>query len=229
MRVVLVGVLSCMLIGCGRSSVRHSTEESNHNKAVASQSVAGPFHSLTGWIEKVVFYLDDTAPDQVVEAAQNAAESWNEGIGHEVLVFGGVARVPRGDHLYSSLDDTITLVYYEKNWTSSTGKAETTLATTIWENAADSDRIVKGDVILNAQVYNFCDALSQDLDHSNSNSVVDAETVLLHEFGHLLGLDHVDYEIDPDSVMHAKTYIGPYMSLRSLSEGDLGHVLSIYD
>jgi predicted Zn-dependent protease len=59
--------------------------------------------------------------------------------------------------------------------------------------------------------------------------IVDAETVLVHEFGHLLGLDHVEVEADPESVMHAKTYIGPNMSFRSLSDGDVNNIRQVYD
>jgi hypothetical protein len=123
----------------------------------------------------------------------------------------------------------MTMVYYEENWKASTGKADTTLATTVWENANGSDRIIKGDVILNGESYKFCDAMDYASMKGETLEIVDAETVLLHEFGHLLGLDHIDAEVDPDSVMHAKTYIGPSMSFRSLSRGDVENIRQVYE
>lgn len=229
MRALFATTLSFTLIACGTSPNRRSIEEHRDANARAAQQPEGPFHSLTGWTEKVGFYVDDTAPDAVVEAAIQAGETWNDAMGREVLTFGGVAKIPRGDDLYSSLEDTLTLVYYEKNWKSSTAKSDTTLATTIWENASGSDRIVKGDVILNAENYSFCDAMNYSSNTAPAHEIVDAQTVLLHEFGHLLGLDHVDVDADPDSIMHAKTYIGPHMSFRSLSDGDVVNIRKVYD
>jgi len=228
MRAVIATALSFSLVACGTATSRRSIEENRDANATA-QKAEGPFHSLTGWTEKVSFYVDDTAPDSVVEASIKASETWNDAMGREVLSFGGVAKVPRGNDLYSSLDDTITLVYFEKNWKSSTDKADTTLATTVWENASGSDRIIKGDVILNAENYEFCDAMNYTANTAPAHEIVDAQTVLLHELGHLLGLDHVDVSVDPDSIMHAKTYIGPNMSFRTLSDGDVHNIRQVYD
>ncbi len=229
MRALIATTLSLTLAACGTAQNRRSIEEDRNANATAKQQAEGPFHSLTGWTEKVSFYIDDTTPDTVIEAAIQAGESWNDAMGREVLTFVGIAKMPRGDELYSSLDDTMTMVYYEKNWKSSTGKADTTLATTVWENANGSDRIVKGDIILNGETYHFCDAMKSTEYLGEDQDIVDAETVLLHEFGHLLGLDHVEVDDDPDSVMHAKTYIGPNMSFRSLSTGDVHNIRQVYD
>ena len=120
------------------------------------------------------------------------------------------------------------MVYYEHNWSSSTAKSSTTLATTVWENATDSDRIVKADVILNAETYTFLDSLNTIPKSVDENRIVDAETVLLHEFGHLLGLDHISEDADSDSIMHAKTFIGPNLSFRNPSSGDIAHIRQLY-
>ncbi len=231
MRAMIATTLSLTLVACGAAPTRQSIEEHRTPSASANQSqnANGPFHSLTGWTEKVSFYLDDAAPDEVVQAAISAGETWNDAMGREVLLFVGVAKVPRGDSLYSSLEDTTTMVYYEKAWKASTGKSESTLATTVWENASGSDRIVKGDVILNGETYEFCDANESHAGQIADQEIVDAETVLLHEFGHLLGLDHVEVGTDSDSIMHAKTFIGPNMSFRELSDGDIGNIRQLYD
>jgi hypothetical protein len=229
MRALIATALSFTLLACGASQNKRSIDENRSQNANVNTKAEGPFHSLTGWTEKVSFYIDDTAPDTVVEAGIHAAESWNDAMGREVLTFTGVAKMPRGDELYSSLDDTYTMVYFEKKWKNTTGKADTTLATTVWENANGSDRIIKGDVILNAETYHYCDAMDVARNLGEDLDIVDAETVLLHEFGHLLGLDHVDVDDDPESVMHAKTYIGPNMSFRSLSDGDVQNIRQVYE
>jgi hypothetical protein len=229
MRALIATALSFTLLACGAEQSRRSIDENRSQNANATQTADGPFHSLTGWTEKVSFYIDDTAPDAVVEASIKAADSWNDALGREVLTFTAVAKMPRGDQLYSSLDDSYTMVYFEENWKATTGKADTTLATTVWENAVGSDRIIKGDVILNGETYHYCDAMDISGKLGEGLDIVDAQTVLLHEFGHLLGLDHVDVEEDPESVMHAKTYIGPNMSFRSLSDGDVHNIRQVYE
>jgi hypothetical protein len=228
-RALIATALSITLLACGEAQNKRSIDENRSQNANVTPTADGPFHSLTGWTEKVSYYIDDTAPDAVVEAGIKAAESWNDAMGREVLVFTGVAKMPRGDELYSSLDDTHTMIYFERNWKNTTGKADTTLATTVWENASGSDRIIKGDVILNGETYHYCDAMDVTRNLGADLELVDAETVLLHEFGHLLGLDHVDVEDDPESVMHAKTYIGPSMSFRSLSDGDVHNIRQVYE
>jgi ssRNA-specific RNase YbeY (16S rRNA maturation enzyme) len=228
-RLLLVLTLLPTLVACGQAvGNRQSTDDSYRSGANANTSADPAFHSLIGWKKNVPFYISPDAPDAVVEATQNAASTWSDAVGQVVLTFAGVAASTRGSDLYSSLDDDATFVYYERKWTDTTSKSVTTLATTVWENANNSEQIVRGDVILNAQTYDFVDSMgsySKDIDESR---VVDAETVVLHEFGHLLGLDHIDEVTDADSIMHAKTFIGPNLSFRKLSEGDTNHIRQLY-
>lgn len=209
---------------------RRSIEELQQGVGTSAVSTdSSAYHSLRGWAKAVQFMVESDAPDSVVEASINAAASWSDAIGREILTFKGVSTSKRGQDLYSSLDDNSTFVYYEPSWVRTTAKAETTLATTIWENASDSEAIVKGDVILNAQTYVFLDANARIPKSVDEDRVVDAETVLLHEFGHLLGLDHISEESDPDSIMHAKTFIGPNMTFREPSQGDIDNIQGLYN
>jgi hypothetical protein len=228
-RLLLTLILASQIVACGATSgKRNSISENPHQAANASGTGNSAFHSLVGWQKTVPYYITSEAPDEVVEASQNAAETWGDAIGQVAMKFMGISEAKRSGDLYSSLDDETTYVYYEANWSSSTSKSSTTLATTVWENANDSDRIVRGDVILNAQTYTFLNALNKIPKGVDEGRVVDAETVLLHEFGHLLGLDHIGEEEDSDSIMHAKTFIGPGLSFRSLSDGDTQHIRQLY-
>ena len=223
---LLVISLVLGLVGCGMAEQRHSTD----NVYAPQGSDAGiAFHSSTGWVGAVPFLVESAAPDQVIEAAMQAAASWNDAVGHEVLVFSGVSESNRGESLYESLNDDLTIVYYEADWFDTTGKSKSTLATTVWENAPGSDQIIKGDIVLNAEVYMYQDSTEPAIDKEKSSYMVDTETVLLHEFGHLLGLDHVSEDDDAESIMHAKTFIGAYMYARNLSDDDVANIGSLYN
>ena len=217
------------LVACGQAcGKRQSTDENTYAGANANTSSDPAFHSLIGWKKTVPFYVSSDAPDAVIEASQNAAATWSDAVGQVVMTFVGVSESTRGRNLYASLDDDRTYVYYENDWSNTTSKSATTLATTVWENANNSQQIVRGDVILNSQTYDFVDAMAEISHDIDENRVVDAETVLLHEFGHLLGLDHIDEEIDADSIMHAKTFVGPNLSFRNLSDSDSSHIRQLY-
>ncbi|MFW7377923.1 MAG: matrixin family metalloprotease [Oligoflexus sp.] len=227
LKVLLILCVS-MQMACGDMSERRHIDEGPvlQSQAVSSSS---PFHSLNGWQAPVTFFVEASSPDQIVEASIIAAASWSDAVGYTIISFEGVIEAERGHELYSSLNDDKTIIYYETDWLNTTGKPATTLATTVWENDRQSDQIVRGDVILNAEVYLFQDALQPAEDDSRKNQIVDGETVILHEFGHLLGLDHVMENEDEESIMHAKTFIGPYMHSRVLSDGDRLNIRSIYD
>jgi len=228
-RLLLCMIIASQMVGCGASvGKRNSISETGRQAAAIPGTSDSAFHSLVGWQKTVPFYITADAPDAVVEASQNAAETWGDAVGQVALKFLGIQSSTRGKDLYASLEDDSTYVYYEKSWNTTTSKSPTTLATTIWENATDSDRIVRGDVILNAQTYTFLNSMDEVPAGVDEDRVVDAETVLLHEFGHLLGLDHIEESEDADSIMHAKTFIGPGLSFRSLSDGDTQHIRKLY-
>ncbi len=219
-----------LLAACGKQvSQRNAIEDHTTSQRAESVGVSSPFHSYSGWKQVVSFHASDSASDAVVEACIQAASTWNDTIGRDVLGFAGTVTALRKSGLYSSLEDDLTIVYPVSDWHASTGKANTTLATTVWENATDSDRIVKGDVLLNTQEYIFVDALKVHTDSNNQLPVVDAQTVILHEFGHLLGLEHVSVEDDIDSIMHARTYVGAGVASRIPSAQDVTNIRSIYD
>lgn len=223
MRISLI-ILAIKLCSCGVETQQYSIDETRNGSVTSSAGVA--FHSATGWVNSVNFYVHESAPDQMVEAADSAAQVWNDALGWDVLSFAGVTGDDRGDSLYSSLNDYNTVVYFETDWSSTTGKSSGTLATTIWENSSGSDEIIKGDIIMNAENYDFQDAAAADYDAGYN--LVDSETVLIHEFGHLLGLDHVSEDDDGDSVMNPKTFIGPQNYARELSAGDSDNINSLY-
>jgi len=196
----------------------------------ANVSADGPIHSPGGWRETVFFYIDDQAPESVVEAAIAAASSWNAGAAKEIMSYMGRMDAKEQANLYSTLSDHITVIYYDTDWRQHTGKSDGVLATTVWENeTSNNDYIDRADVILNAQSFYYQDATQEAEDPDRIYDVVDTESVILHEFGHLLGLDHVTDSDDAYSIMHAKTFVGLDIYSRDLSQGDIERIQKIYN
>jgi hypothetical protein len=54
------------------------------------------------------------------------------------------------------------------------------------------------------------------------------ESLSLHELGHLLGLAHVDSNVDPMSIMNPQLFIGVGLTSRKVSRGDIERMQVIY-
>jgi hypothetical protein len=213
---------------CGAEGHRYSTGENagTNNTREETHGTSTAFHSGDGWAQGLTFYVAPETPEDVVQGIVNAAQTWNEAVGWEVIHFDGEKNIPRGAELYSSLADDYVIIYYESLWSATTGKKPTVIATTVWENFADnSAAIAKGDIILNAEDYWFGDTEVDIEDGSSEQTLVDTETVMLHEFGHLLGLNHLD---DEDSVMQPYTPVGEGQHSRILGDVDTQNIREIY-
>lgn len=221
-------LIAGLLVACGQAPSRNHITERAPQKDLRNVSYANAAaHSPRGWSAEVGFYVHQDAPERIVNAAINAAASWNASVGKSMLRYLGRSNTPRGATLYSSLDDGFTVLYYESKWSASTGKNELILATTIWENSPNSDEeIVKGDIILNAERYILQDSTLDALEEGRAQDVVDTETVLIHEMGHLLGLNH--WDVDEDSVMNTYTSIGVGETKRVLGGIDEENIQAIY-
>ena len=225
----LMATLLISSLACGENNTRYSVDESIGDRGAAE--VVG--HSLVdySWAGEVQLWSHKAMSAESVEGLLAAIETWNEAIGSDTLIYLGETTTGREQGLYSSLDDEKTVVYLESQWSSSTGKPLETLGTTVWEvSENDESQIVKGDIILNGEHYFFDDA-EQEPDSDEdlaSGGLVDAETVLLHELGHLLGLRHVSAAEDPHSIMSPYTEIGYGDFHRALSEKDSAVIRQLY-
>lgn len=215
------------LVGCG--SVVPKSIDDGPGAASGNYYASGPIHSPGGWRDTVSIYIDQSAPEFIGEAVSLAIHTWNEGAGREIMAYEGFVDGKAQADLYSTLDDRVTVVYYDDEWTNHTAKDAGVLATTVWENESSSpDFIDRGDVILNAEFFVFQDSTQPPLDVNRIYDIADVESVLLHEFGHLLGLDHVSEEFDGASIMHPTTFVGLDIYNRELSEGDIQRIQEIY-
>lgn len=254
-RHVLVGYLGIMTlvsttlggyVACGAQKYRvpvHGTEESAPSRANTGQSGAASqtlpssgvnlagVHSAYGWSQNlpISFQVTNEMSAEVLNQLRKAMTTWETAVGKKMFRFDGVEN--RGGssfrELYEPLNDEQNGHYFDFNWLRATGKPASVLATTIWENdPAEPARIVKGDIRYNAEFYIFGDALKDF--SQGKRTIVDMESLALHEVGHLLGLAHVSEREDRYSVMNPSLFIGEGMMTRRLSEGDVERIRAVY-
>jgi hypothetical protein len=109
------------------------------------------------------------------------------------------------------------------------GKANTVLATTIWDNAkSDLNAIDTADIRFNDQYYFLSDSFNAVVPESDTREIVDMETLALHELGHLLGLTHIAEDEERLSIMNPALFIGAGSGRAKLSRGDIERIQKVY-
>jgi hypothetical protein len=234
--VLTVGVFT-QFIACGAElyqvSLEGDADQVNLRQPKAPDDPSFGIHARNGWQELPIRIR--TAADlsrEQVQAIRNAMRTWEWALGRQagqIFLYEGIHEGMIGDRfrdLSSSLKDQINGQYFDANW-SKTGKNMQVLATTIWENALNSDEVIAtADIRYNTQVYLFGDSFR--LKSTPERQVVDLESLALHEIGHLLGLEHVDQKTDGFSIMNPNLYVGEGLATRTLSRGDIQRIQSIY-
>ena len=212
------------------SGARPNTNTSGASPAGGSTSLFG-VHSGKGWARSlpVKFRSSAELPEAVVKELRAAMSVWESAVGKTMFVYEGSE--PRGGssfkELYEPLNDQVNSHYFDFNWAKATGKSATVLATTIWENdPRDQASILKADIRYNAEYYIFGDALKEYSE--GKRTIVDMQSLSLHEVGHLLGLTHITEKDDRYSVMNPSLFIGEGMMTRRLSAGDIERIRSVY-
>jgi len=229
-------LLFANFIACGSQMYQVSLHDDfneeralKHNpQANDKESTLYGIHSTTGWKELPVRYkfgknLNAEQRTHLVAAMK----TWELAVGKKIFQIEGV-HDNTGDNfrdLYSSLSDEINGHYLDDNW-KKTKKPDYVLATTIWHNTASSGAISKADIRFNNQSYIIGDSLTQEA--TDEKEVVDMQSLALHEIGHLLGLAHVESEVDDLSIMNPTLYIGEGLISRNLSDGDIERIQTIY-
>ena len=207
----------------------HDTQRS-HPDAHNPKSNRYGLHASHGWVQLPIRFKVGSKMDRgQINGLRNAMTSWESAVGKKLFEFGGVHQNVEGDSfpdLFSSLTDRVNGNYLDHDWLK-TKKDDGILATTIWQNSAgDDESIETADIRYNLQHYVLGDAL--EMRKKDTREVVDMESLALHELGHLLGLTHIEADVDSQSIMNPVLYVGEGLINRRLSVGDLERVQRIY-
>lgn len=120
----------------------------------------------------VQMILHESFPKEHIQTLKNAMDVWNKSSGKKLLVLKDGVTKNKQDR------DGLNVIYWETNW----DKEENYEGLTI--NYFLMTPITESDVIINSRYV--------------TKEHIDFETLLIHELGHVLGLDHSE---DNDSVM----------------------------
>lgn len=186
-------------------------------------------HALKGWNNQPIpFRFGKDLTEQQKIHLMASMERWEWAVGKKIFQYSGEHSGVTGDtfkDLYSSLNDNVNGHYMDDHW-SKTGKSDNVLATTIWNNSTDVSIIAKSDIRFNSEHYTIGDSLT--IKAAPNKEVVDMQSLSLHELGHLLGLTHVDEDVDSLSIMNPSLFIGEGLTSRALSRGDIERIQTIY-
>lgn len=133
-----------------------------------------------GAMTPVVLYIDGSVPSYLYSPIERAVEAWNARIGRELLKLGGPINSQTGPG-----QDGANVIYWMTDWEPDR-RYEQARTTVVWSG----DRLVDADVRVNARDFRYSDG--------RQVGYVDFESLMVHEFGHVLGLTHID---EPGSVM----------------------------
>lgn len=132
--------------------------------------------------------LHESVPDSMIPAILAAAETWDRQAGRKVLEIVAEPRVkgPANPH-----KDGVNVIYLLDSWESNRS-SEQGRTSIYWIG----DLIKEADVRLNAADFGFYwrgDTLTRaNKNERSSMAPVNIEALVLHEFGHVLGLKHND-------------------------------------
>lgn len=231
---MLITVITASFTGCSDidriTPLRRDATPRQQGNLVGDKQ---PIHSAEGWqILPIPYKFGKSLTRGQQQAIRRAIATWEAAIGKSLFLYSGIdsRNGDQFDGLYATLDDAVVGFYrvkqWEKNlWEKSGGtrkpKSTQIIATCLWENSASYPaRITRGDIRFNAETYRFGDAIEDQ-------SVVDLETVALHEIGHLLGLNHSPLTMD-ESIMSIEADVDAQVVRRWLSSEDIALIRKIY-
>jgi hypothetical protein len=235
--VVGIGFIFSTFVACGTGLYKVSVKEDFDQSKTAAALPASVdktsnlygIHAPQGWAKlPIPFRFDPNLNEEQKIQLMSAMKRWEWATGKILFSFDGTHAGVTGDSfkdLYSSLNDSINGNYLDENW-GKTAKPDYVLATTIWTNGKDYSSITKADLRFNEQFYVIGDAF--EIKAEGNREVVDMQSLALHELGHLLGLSHVDEDVDATSIMNPTLFIGENLSSRKLARSDIERIQQIY-
>lgn len=131
----------------------------------------------------VQLMVHDSVPREAWDAIDQAAEAWNASLGRtviEITQYGVSDPLAKDDH---------SIIYYLSKWDVNNPR-EQARTSIYWYGR----KIIEADVMVNTQNFQFHVSTADSVERNK----VDLYSLMVHEFGHVLGFAHSEY---PDSVM----------------------------
>lgn len=185
-------------------------------------------NALKNW-NSASFPLIVYVPNEMLGYQQsiiNSEKTWNDSLGFEAFrfIFNDSSKVnTQWAKQYDSLYDDYFGLFkiLNPNWNfADIGSSVLAFTGTLNQNG----KIIHADVLFNFQNYQFGDVNDGS---PNAFNTIDFESVLTHELGHFLGLQHISTSEDANSIMLPKISRG--VAKRTLSLGDAKRIRSLYN
>lgn len=163
-------------------------------------------------------------------AIENSAQTWEAAFGQKVFNFvfdNNSYPNTQWTGTCQSMQDNYFGLFKELNWniandcsSNSTGFVDSQVLA--FTGTKTQGKIIHADVLFNFKNFEF-----GDVEKPTESQLVDFQSVLTHELGHFLGLNHVDTSIDSVSIMNPTIKKG--QSKRYLSNGDISRIKALYN
>jgi hypothetical protein len=164
-----------------------------------------------GPLTPVVMYVDSSVPSEFFGAIQSAVDNWNRSLGRQVLKIGGWS-----DSYPVEKQDGVNVIYFNRKWPDSQSRKQA--VTTIWWAG---DRVFESDISINGNASHY----EYFWGPNPIPRRVDFESLILHELGHVLGLEHPQVEA-AGTVMARELKLGDLR--RTPSPGDVADLKCEY-
>ena len=226
-RCALFMLFTLLLCSCGKDS--GGWKKKPPHIPNDDPSIPAALSGVDHWPRLPVAMLFDAAlaPGQVA-SIKAAMATWESATGRRLFQDGGSDVVTdRSEAGFRQiLSEVKSGFYLVKDW-KVTNRGRGIIAVTECKNSLAaggslSPRIASAQVFLNVENYGWVDSLAL------GTSVVDTQSVVLHELGHALGLDHVSVLDDPESIMNPSMETGVGNARRRLSRGDVKRIQAVY-
>ena len=181
---------------------------SAHEDCGFVQNVYGQRISWKGQLP-ITLKIHVSVPQEMVPAIYEAVDVWNQTL--QKRIFEITEHHLKGPVL--SKKDTHNVVYWSYQWEAKNSD-EQARTNVYWVG----DEIRESDIMLNAQDNSFY------FGHYTTAKDIDLVSVMVHEFGHVLGLKHNDAR---RSIM--ATYLNPLQERREIPKNDVESVSCEYD